>query len=136
MDTSFLHLYECAPDELLVFVDGGFKANMAYGSGIIANNVEILFHEKWDFPKARTNNQAEYLSLIHILRHLLDHFNQRNIKVFIDSQLVERQIKGTNRVNDPYLMAYKNTATIILGQFNHASLEHIPGTLMKGILGH
>ena len=96
MDTSFLSLYPCNPDELLVFVDGGFKANMAYGSGIISDGKSILFHERWDFPKARTNNQAEYLSLIHILRHLLDQFNQRKIKVFIDSQLMERQIKGMN----------------------------------------
>jgi ribonuclease HI len=136
LDNSFLTLYQCNPDELLIFVDGGFKENEAYGSGIIANDKDILFHERWDFPKARTNNQAEYLSLIHILRHLLDQFNQRKIKVYIDSQLIEKQIKGLYKVKDPYLVACRNSVTILLGQFNVVKIEHIPGILMKSILGH
>jgi len=72
-----------------------------------------------------TNNQAEYRALILGLEETLA-IGGKEVVVFTDSQLIERQIKGQYRVKDKVLTQYHSRACNLLESFRSYRLQSIP----------
>jgi ribonuclease HI len=90
--------------------DGGSRGNpgpSAAGVLIKTPDKEYVFGF---FLGVMTNNQAEYLALIHGLRSLMEIFDLAEIEkleVRLDSELLVKQMKGEYRVKDPNLQDLK-----------------------------
>ena len=72
-----------------------------------------------------TNNVAEYRALLAAL-DLLSHYPAEEIKIFLDSQLVVRQVLGEYKVKQPHLLPLVLEARKKMGQFSNLTLAHIP----------
>ena len=79
-----------------------------------------------------TNNQAEWQSLVASLTKCLDYKKDlQNLKalVFMDSQLVIRQISGQYRVKKPELIQHYQQTNKLLNNFENYRFFHIPRNL-------
>lgn len=94
------------------------------GLGIVLKSDDQVFEHKVDAGRG-TNNKAEYLALIAGLRLALDK-GVNVLEVFLDSQLVVRQVNGDWRVKDADLQGLHREARELIGRFDSVHLEHIP----------
>ena len=88
-----------------VYIDGSSKQKGA-GVGILLigpDKEEFKCSIKFTFPI--TNNAAEYEALLAGLRRA-KRIRAQRVNVFVDSQLVVRQVTGEYEVKDPVLKAY------------------------------
>lgn len=78
----------------------------------------------------KTNNEAEYTALLDGLRLALDHTNgnpaEVKLEIFMDSELVVKQIKGEYRVKNEKLKPLFIEAKSLLDQIPAWSIRHIP----------
>lgn len=72
-----------------------------------------------------TNNQAEYLALIHGIRNAYE-LGIQNLQIQGDSLLIVNQIKGLWKIKDSKLATLHQQAKEILSKFTSYSIEHIP----------
>jgi ribonuclease HI len=72
-----------------------------------------------------TNNQAEYIGLIHGMAAALK-AGVKNITVFGDSELVIRQMTGVYKVKQPIMQKMHAKATMLRTQFLTARFEWLP----------
>lgn len=111
---------------MLVYCDGASKGNpgpASIGVAGIDNGEEIFtISEKIGIS---TNNQAEWTSLLEALKKALAN-EYKEIHVYMDSELVVKQIKGEYRVKNPELIIIKSKVDIQIKQFSHFQIEHIP----------
>lgn len=73
----------------------------------------------------RTNNQAEYEAVIAGLRAARE-LNAQHVSLFLDSQLVARQLRGEYKVKDVALKALFETARELLKQFARVRITYVP----------
>ncbi len=130
---------------LLIF-DGGSKGNPGEGYGsyaLIRCDTGQQKIERINFPGKITNNQAEYLTLIHALHALLDKIRQsqkdpRDYRIEIrgDSQLVVNQICHRWKANDTRMQSLRDQALAALEQFGDYRILHHPREHSVAVLGH
>ena len=84
-----------------------------------------MVDELADFIGVATNNVAEYQALLAGLELALDRDVER-LDVFLDSELVVRQISGRYQVKDATLKALHGQATYLLRQFHEIDVQHVP----------
>ena len=72
-----------------------------------------------------SNNVAEYQALILALEKALE-LGARSVTVFLDSELVVRQIRGEYRVREPHLKELHQKALELLNQLSQYSILYIP----------
>jgi len=96
-----------------------------------------------DFGAGVTNNEAEYMAFISALDHISDAFKSTGtdlktveITVNSDSQLMIRQLVGTNKVHAPNLIPLADQAKKLMDRFHRVSFNRISGDKMKEIIGH
>jgi ribonuclease HI len=143
------------PDEcklIEVYVDGGCRFNgtpqaKCYGSFAVFatdmhNGREQKKIEHFDLPDAKTNNQAEYRSLIRALLYLKglwSHFRTAGVdpdlRIYCDSELVVFQISGANKCRDVDLIPLRNQCVALLDDLI-ASLVRTPREKIEAVLGH
>ena len=109
-----------------IFVDGAsdLQNKIAGIGGVAYQHGHELFRFA-EYIGEATNNQAEYQALIHGL-NLLKDFNAKQIKVFMDSELVVKQIKGEYRVRHERMKPLFKKSTDLLSIFNHWVIESVP----------
>jgi ribonuclease HI len=73
---------------------------------------------------AYTNNQVEYVSLLHGLEFLRD-LGARDVDVFGDSNLIVQQVKGDSQCLDGVLNSYRDKCLDIIKLFDMLSIKHI-----------
>jgi ribonuclease HI len=73
----------------------------------------------------KTNNEAEYWALLLGLREV-KRLGADSIRIFTDSELIERQIKGLYRVKELHLKTLHRTAIKNLKEFSSFEIESIP----------
>ncbi|MFO8062643.1 MAG: ribonuclease HI family protein [bacterium] len=112
--------------KIKLFTDGGSRGNP--GESACAFYIES---EKGEVVKGHhlgimTNNQAEYMGLIKGLMYIFKAMGGDNrIEIFMDSQLIVNQIKGTYKVKNAELKKLNELAKILLEQFSEYTIEHI-----------
>jgi ribonuclease HI len=135
------------PKNLILFADGGSRGNPgASACGFVVyefndknfgelNNQNIhkfennfrLIEKKGQFLGIKTNNQAEWQGLISGVEFILKTFkdDQIQLKIFLDSQLVVRQVLGQYKVKNPGLKELFEDFKILVKNFEKLEIEHI-----------
>lgn len=120
---------------MIVVCDGGSRGNPgpAYGS-VCINNVIHRFEYG-----VRTNNEAEYMTLINamMLVHTTTNSDGRDSVEFqTDSELVVKQINLEYRVKDLKLIPLHRLASLIMTMHYHWSVVYVSREHIVEVLGH
>ena len=110
-----------------LFTDGGARGNpgpAGIGARLLTAEGQLV-EELGDAIGPATNNVAEYQALLAGLELALDHGVQC-LDVFMDSELIVRQVSGQYRVKDATLKALHEQATRLLHRFHEVEVWHIP----------
>lgn len=128
-----------------IVFDGGSKGNPGRGYGsykIFHEGVEIAGQElSFDhLGNMVTNNQAEYMTLIHALERLAidrsGHLKDTRVEVFGDSQLVINQVGGSWKIKNEGLRPLRERARTLIDAFGAHSLKWHDRSNSVRILGH
>ncbi len=110
-----------------LYIDGASRGNpgpAAVGIYLIKNEKEVV--KKGYFLGQKTNNQAEYYSLIYGLQELKDHYKPDDeLQIYSDSELLVRQINGKYKVKHEELKKLYDLAIDLLSKFKY-KIEHVP----------
>lgn len=112
---------------LHLHIDGASKGNPGEaGAGIwIADGEGKKIFAMSRYLGHRTNNEAEYWALLLGLREV-KRLGGESVRIFTDSELVERQLNGLYRVKNPNLKALHASAMKHLQEFSFYAVESIP----------
>ncbi len=113
---------------LYLYVDGAAEPNPGpAGAGVVAldEDKEEVFAFK-EFLGEKTNNEAEYGSLILGLQYLLKNYDVKKLIVHSDSELVVKQINGEFRTKKPELKVLKKEVDGLLKRFKDVRIKQIP----------
>ena len=83
-----------------------------------------VVEELGDFIGTATNNVAEYQALLAGLELALDRGVER-LDVFLDSELVVRQVNGQYKVKDAGLKPLHAQACQLLSRFHEVDVKHV-----------
>jgi probable phosphoglycerate mutase len=131
-------------DVTLVF-DGGSLGNpgKGYGSFLVEGIVQTPAPVRLEFPGRTTNNEAEYLSLLHGLRAILRQLERdardassASLVVLSDSKLVVEQVSGRWKVRHEPLRPLHSEARQLLSQFGSWRLQWHSRVRSVRMLGH
>lgn len=115
-------------EQIAVYIDGGSRGNPGPAGGGFA----VLEGGKptikgSEFFGEKTNNQAEYLALRLALREVYSKFGaQTELNVFMDSQLVVRQMNGEYKVKSENVRPLFQEVRRIADQFKSFTIRHVP----------
>jgi ribonuclease HI len=112
------------------YIDGGARGNPGEsGIGV----VEIIENKKkgyFYYTNVSTNNEAEYKALIKALE-LSVKKNIDTVKVFSDSELICKQIKGLYKIKSETLAGFYNKSLKLISSIKDFQINHIPRTENK-----
>ena len=115
------------PGSISLYTDGASRGNPGQaGAGFVilnAQNEEIASGSS--YLGQCTNNVAEYQALILGLKEAGKTGN-RQINIFLDSQLIVRQIQGEYKVNNVGLKPLFTEVLGLLDQFDSFRISHVP----------
>jgi len=111
----------------VLYIDGASRGNPGKaGAGVwITNGEGGKLGEVSRYLGHKTNNEAEYWALLLGLREA-KRMGDRSVRVYTDSQLIERQVKGVYRVRDVNLQALHRRVIRDLEAFSFFEIESIP----------
>jgi ribonuclease HI len=118
---------EPSQEEWRLYTDGASKGNPGpAGAGWVLMNKRnsCLIKERLFLGEA-TNNEAEYQALILGLKKAQT-LGIAEIAIFLDSELLVRQITGLYQVKNPRLRIYYEQALDLLNKFLKYDITHIP----------
>ncbi|MCL5094124.1 MAG: ribonuclease HI family protein [Patescibacteria group bacterium] len=108
-----------------VFTDGGSRNNPGpAGIGIVIQDLTgTVLETKNEYIGEKTNNEAEYLALIQGLKLALKY--GKEALVFLDSELVVRQLNGQYKVKNAGLKPLFDEVQVLKMGFTNLSFKHI-----------
>jgi ribonuclease HI len=113
--------------KLEVFTDGASRNNpgMAAIGVVIKDQDGRVVNTLSRYLGIATNNVAEYTALLEALA-LLSDYQADEIRIYLDSQLVVRQVLGEYKIKRPHLVPLAQEARKRMARFPKISLSHIP----------
>jgi ribonuclease HI len=121
------------------WVDGGCRGNQAHGKreayGSISDGHTVV---RYQFPNARTNNEAEYMALSVLLGNLISNRpdpQESQTRIYTDSQLVFGQLTQGSKVKAKNLFALHDEVALRLRRTG-AKLIWVPRSQIVKRLGH
>lgn len=114
---------------LSLFTDGACRGNPGKGGAgavLVGENGEMVSTAK-RFLGHCTNNIAEYQALILGLEEALVR-GTTTISIYLDSELIVRQIQGVYRVKNPTLKPLMADVRALLDRFDTWQIAHVPRT--------
>jgi ribonuclease HI len=111
-----------------LFFDGGSLGNPGKGGAgyqLFADNGRTIKESAVRMNGTSTNNQAEYVGLIHGLTAAL-HSGVQELTVYGDSEVVIKQMLGQYQVKNPVLIDLHQRAVVLRQQFRRVTLQWIP----------
>ena len=112
---------------LVAHIDGGARGNpgpSGYGV-VIEDEMGRPVVELSNYLGKQTNNFAEYSGLLAALNYATKH-GFTALKVFSDSELMVKQIKGEYKVNNPALKELHGKATRMIEELEAFEINHVP----------
>jgi dinuclear metal center YbgI/SA1388 family protein len=109
-----------------LYTDGGSRGNpgpAGIGAVLLTASGTVV-EELGDFIGKATNNVAEYQALLAGLELALDRGVER-LDVFLDSELVVRQVNGQYKVKDAGLKPLHAQACLLLSRFHEVDVKHV-----------
>jgi ribonuclease HI len=115
------------PPERDLYTDGASRGNPGNaGAGVIlfgpGGEIEAAVKKSLGVC---TNNEAEYRALILGLEEALRRKNRR-LRIFLDSELIVRQLQGVYRIKNSRLSGLAAEAKKLLSFLEEYTIEHIP----------
>ena len=112
---------------LVFHVDGGARGNPGpAGYGVLVEDEDGMKVDALRaFLGAQTNNFAEYSGLVAALEYALEH-KVRAVKVYSDSELLVKQIKGEYKVRSEALVDIFREAKELIRKLDSFQIRHIP----------
>jgi ribonuclease HI len=119
-------------EELKVFTDGGSRGNpgpSAYAF-VICKKDNTVVKKYGGYIGVTTNNQAEYEGLRRGLAAAKD-FSPQSLEVYMDSELVIKQMNGQYKVKNPDILAVYKIAKALADEFPDITFNHVPREMNK-----
>jgi len=113
-------------DRYHLYTDGGARGNpgpAGIGARLLTAGGDVV-EELADSIGHATNNVAEYQALIAGLEIALDRGVER-LDVFLDSELVVKQVNGAYKVKDAGLKPLHQQACLLLSKFHEVDVRHV-----------
>jgi len=112
--------------DLKIYIDGASRGNPGEpGAGIVIKDRQgKIFKRLRQYLGRATNNQAEYRALLLALKASRE--LGQSIKIFSDSELLVKQLKGSYRVKSKGLKPYFDEVRNLLKGFSSWEIAHIP----------
>lgn len=109
-----------------LYFDGCSKGNpgLAGAGGVIYKNNQEIFNYATFLGDNKTNNEAEYASLLIGIEEAIKH-NIKILYVYGDSQLVINQILGKYSINSKKLKDYYNNINQKISSFEKIIFTHV-----------
>jgi len=109
-----------------LFSDGACRGNPGAGGAgaVITDDRENVVWEGKEYLGHCTNNIAEYRALIMGLKGALDN-GYKNLEVYLDSELLAKQINGSYRVKNENLKILMKDVRGLLASFNSVAVKHV-----------
>lgn len=108
--------------DLVIHADGGARGNPGpAGFGVTIQSQGMTLYEKGEYLGVKTNNEAEYLGLIHALTWVVNqqqYLDLNKIEFYMDSQLVVRQVNNIYKIKALHLKALKTQVDQLLSRIN------------------
>ncbi|MBI2336782.1 MAG: ribonuclease HI family protein [Deltaproteobacteria bacterium] len=114
--------------KLILYADGASRGNPGLGGAgaVLKDKTGKTLEEITYFVgQAVTNNVAEYTALLVGLEKALE-LETTEIDIFMDSELVVRQIKGEYQVKNEKLLEIFVQVQRLLKKFSSYKIQHIP----------
>lgn len=114
------------PFTIIANIDGGARGNpgpAAYGV-VIHNAKGDVLAKLGEFLGNQTNNVAEYSGLVAALDWAVRE-KHTSLKVFSDSELLVRQMRGQYKVRNPDLKQLFERAQSLVRKLQQFSIEHV-----------
>ena len=110
-----------------LFSDGACRGNPGIGGAgaVITDADENIIWEGKEYLGHCTNNIAEYKALILGLNGALSR-GYKNLKVYLDSELLAKQINGSYRVKNENLKVLMKDVRDLLVSFDNVEVKHVP----------
>jgi ribonuclease HI len=118
-------------EKIIIYTDGGARGNPGpAGIGIVITDANRnTLKEVAHYIGEQTNNYAEYEALIHAFAVAREMFGDKiydmQISVYMDSELVVRQLTGVYKVKDPGLKEQFARVGQLAGTLKHISYNHV-----------
>lgn len=111
---------------LIIHIDGAARGNPGpAGIGVVMRDEAGSFREELQISIGEaTNNVAEYEALLFACRKAKE-LGYTAVKIFSDSELLVRQIRGEYRVKSPRLRELYAQAQLLLSSFGAVEVNHI-----------
>lgn len=110
-----------------LFSDGACRGNPGVGGAgaVITDDRENVVWEGKEYLGHCTNNIAEYRALIMGLNGALDN-GYKNLEVYLDSELLAKQINGSYRVKNENLKILMKDIRGLMASFDSVAVRHVP----------
>ncbi len=111
---------------IIVNTDGASRGNPGPASigFVIKEEQGQILHQEGKCIGITTNNVAEYSAVLKALRYIKEHLKEaKMIKVYMDSQLVARQLSGLYKIKNSTLKPLFDQIKIL--QFDLGTVEYI-----------
>ena len=109
-----------------LYSDGACRGNPGEGGAgaVITDAEENVIWEGKEYLGHCTNNIAEYKALILGLKGALAH-GYKKLDVYLDSELLARQINGSYRVKNENLKVLMQEVRSLLSSFDAVQVKHV-----------
>ena len=123
---GLIKAYFTEKNSFKLFCDGGSRGNPGPGAcGFVLYEGDKLLTDGGQFFKHCTNNQAEYQSLKQGLKAALKR-QINNLQIYMDSQLIVKQIKGEYKVRHSSLQPLHQEIKADLAKLKHYQINFVP----------
>lgn len=111
---------------LVLRTDGASRGNPGHAAAGVVIEAEdgTLVAQGKRYLGVMTNNQAEYRALILGLK-AVERYKPASLRIYLDSELVVRQMRGEYKVKDELLRAQYDEASARLRRLTNVSIEHV-----------
>jgi ribonuclease HI len=112
--------------DIIANIDGGARGNpgpAAYGV-VVRSPQGAILAELAEYLGIQTNNVAEYSGLVAAIDYAIRE-KHSSLKVFSDSELLVRQMRGEYKVKNPTLKELYDQAQGLVRKLAHFSIEHV-----------
>ncbi|MBI5037098.1 MAG: ribonuclease HI family protein [Candidatus Kerfeldbacteria bacterium] len=114
------------PEVVRLYTDGGARGNPGpAGAGFVLYRGSERVAEGARYLGEATNNQAEYAALIDGMKKVVA-LGERDVDVYMDSELIVNQMRRTYRVKDAALGKLFIQAWNIVQTLGRVTFSHIP----------
>ena len=117
--------------KFLIHTDGGARGNPGPAAiGIVIEGGSVGKKEYGEYIGEATNNEAEYKAVIFALKklkHLIGNTESKttDAEVVLDSELIERQLKGEYKIKEKNLQNYFVEVWNLKSDFGSVSFRHV-----------